>query len=124
MRQKSAVHFALAIAVGSALAACGHDSPTKPGPTPCTFALSTSSLSFGAAGGPGSVSVTTASHCTWTAVSDRGWMSITSGASGTGNGTVNVSLSPNPSETTRTGTLTIAGQTVAVQEEGLGACTV
>jgi hypothetical protein len=51
-------------------------------------------------------------------------MSITSGASGTGSGMVNVNLTPNPSETTRTGTLTIAGQTVAVQEEGLGACTV
>ena len=124
MRQKCAVRFALVIAVGSVLAACGQDSPTKPGPTPCTFTLSTSSLSFGAAGGPGSVGVTTASNCTWTAVSDRGWMSITSGASGTGSGMVNVTLTPNPSETTRTGTLTIAGQTVAVQEEGLGACTI
>jgi hypothetical protein len=124
MRQKSAVHFALAIALGSMLAACGHDSPTEPSPGPCSFTLSPSSLSFGAGGGPGSVSVTTASHCTWTAVSDRGWMSITSGASGTGSGMVNVNLTPNPSETTRTGTLTIAGQTVAVQEEGLGACTV
>jgi hypothetical protein len=50
-------------------------------------------------------------------------MSITSGASGTGNGVVNVSLTANPSEASRTGVLTIAGQTVSVQEEGLGACT-
>lgn len=50
-------------------------------------------------------------------------MSISSGASGTGNGVVNVNLTPNASEAPRTGTLTIAGQSVSVQEEGLGACT-
>lgn len=123
MWKKSPVYFALLIAVGSVVAACGHDSPTEPSPTPCSYTLSTSSLSFGAGGGPGSVNVTTASHCTWAAASDRAWMSITSGATGTGNGVVNVSLTPNPSETARTGTLTIAGQAVSVQEEGLGACT-
>jgi hypothetical protein len=51
-------------------------------------------------------------------------MSITSGANGTGNGVVNVNLTANPSETARGGTLTIAGQSVSVQEEGLGACTI
>lgn len=123
MWKNSPVCFVLFIAVGSVVAACGHDSPTKPSPAPCSYSLSTSSLLVGAAGGPGSVTVTTASHCTWTAASDRAWMSITSGTSGTGNGVVNVSLTPNPSETVRTGTLTIAGQVVSVHEEGLGACT-
>jgi hypothetical protein len=51
-------------------------------------------------------------------------MSITSGANGTGNGVVTVSVTANQSEASRTGTLTIAGKSVAVQEEGLGACTV
>ena len=123
MWKKSPVYLVLLIAVGSVVAACGHDSPTEPTPAPCSYTLSTSSLSFGPSGGPGSVNVTTASHCTWTALSDRAWMSITSGVSGTGNGVVNVSLAPNPSETVRTGTLTVAGQAVSVQEEGLGGCT-
>lgn len=123
MWKKSPVYLSLLIAVGSVVAACDSDSPTEPSPAPCTYTLSTSALSFGAAGGPGSVSVTAASHCTWTAVSDRTWMSITSGDSGTGNGVVNVSVIPNPSETARTGTLTIARQAVPVQEDGLGACT-
>jgi len=70
------------------------------------------------------VSVTTGSGCQWTAVSDRSWMSITSGGSGTGNGAVQVSLAPNTGEDRRTGTLSIAGHSVAVQEDGLGACTV
>ena len=51
-------------------------------------------------------------------------MSIANGSSGTGNGVVNVSLTANQSQAARTGTLTIAGQAVPVQEEGLGACTI
>jgi hypothetical protein len=50
-------------------------------------------------------------------------MSITSGASGSGGGTVNVTVSSNPTDTVRTGTLTIAGLAVPVQEDGLQACT-
>jgi hypothetical protein len=104
--------------------ACGKNgSPTQPTPGPCTYSLSASSLSFGASGGSGSVTVTAGSQCTWTATSDRGWMSISSGASGTGNGVVSVSLTPNTNTTERTGTLTIAGQSVAVREDGVAPCT-
>jgi hypothetical protein len=46
-------------------------------------------------------------------------MSIVSGASGTGNGTVEVSVAANVSTGERTGTLTIAGQAVAVRVAGL-----
>jgi hypothetical protein len=124
MWKKSPEYLALLIVLGGGAAACDKSSPTEPTPPACTYTLSTTSLSFGASGGTGSVNVSAASHCTWTAASDRGWMSITNGSSGTGNGIVNVSLTANPSEASRTGTLTIAGQSVSVQEEGLGACTV
>ena len=52
-------------------------------------------------------------------------MSIASGASGNGNGTVEVVVAANVSTSERTGTLTIAGQTVAVRVAGLaiGPCT-
>ena len=105
--------------------ACGENSsPTQPTPGPCSYSLSASSLSFGASGGSGSVTVTAGAQCTWTASSDRGWMSITSGASGAGNGVVSVSLTPNNNTTERTGTLTIAGQSVAVREDGQATCTI
>ena len=122
MRKNLSFCFVWLIVTGLTVAACGKSSPTEPTPA-CSYTLSASSLSFGASGGAGTVNVTTASHCTWTAASDRGWMSITSGSNGTGNGAVNVTLTANTSETERTGTLTIAGHAVLVQEEGLGACT-
>jgi hypothetical protein len=121
-RQRLYPYPILLIVLGLGFAACDNGSPTEPTPA-CSYTLSLSSLSFGASGGSSAVNVTTASQCTWSAVSDRGWMSITSGASGTGNGVVNVSVTPNSSEASRTGTLTIAGQSVSVQEEGLASCT-
>ena len=99
--------FLMVLAVGCGSIGCNNDSPTQPS---CTFALSPSSLSFGASGGSSSVTVTTASNCTWTAASDRGWMSITGGGSGIGSGAVSVSVTANPSEAARTGTLTIGGE--------------
>jgi BACON domain-containing protein/all-beta uncharacterized protein len=122
MWRKTFANVAVLSALGVGFLACGTSSPTQPTPLPCSYSLSPSSLNFGASGGAGSVNVSTTSQCTWTAVSDRGWMSITSGANGTGNGAVNVSVSANSSEASRTGTLTIAGQSVSVQEDGLGAC--
>src|SRR5262245_48318833 len=122
MRTKCHAPTAVLMTLGFMLAACDNGSPNAPTSPSCAYTLSPSSLSFGASGGTSAVNVTTASQCTWSAVSDRGWMSITSGSSGTGDGVVNVSVTPNPSEALRTGTLTIAGQSVSVQEEGLGVC--
>jgi Putative binding domain, N-terminal/Viral BACON domain len=118
-------HFGRIVAVGiisgvaiAALWACAEKSPTQPTPpATCTFSLSQSSLSFGASGGSVSVGVTTAAGCAWTAASDRGWMAIDGGASGTGPGTVTVSVTANANTSERTGTLTIAGQAVAVRQD-------
>ena len=88
---------------------------------PCTYAINPSSQSIGAAGGAGSqVSVTTSSGCAWTAASNAGWISISSGASGSGNGAVSFSIAANTGSA-RTGTLTIAGSTFTVNQAA--ACT-
>jgi uncharacterized protein (TIGR03437 family) len=77
---------------------------------------------FDAAGGAGSVAVTTQGGCAWTAVSNAAFVSITSGASGSGNGTVNFSVAANSDSAPRSGTLTIGGQTFTVNQGGTG-CT-
>lgn len=119
----SSRYLAWSVVLAVAVLGCVKRSPTEPTPGACTYTLSASSLSFEASGGSNSVTVSAASHCAWTAASDRGWMSITGGASGTGGGTVNVTVSPNSTDAVRTGTLTIAGLSVSVQEAGL-ACAV
>jgi hypothetical protein len=54
--------------------------------------------------------------CSWTAVSNVSWITITSGSSGDGNGTVGVTVAANSSDSSRSGTLTVAGYTVTVTE--------
>jgi hypothetical protein len=97
--------------------ACTEKSPTEPQP-PCSFTLSATSLSLGAGATSASVTVETAARCSWEALSDRGWMTVNGAAARTGAGTVSVTLTENTSESTRTGTLTIAGQAVAVRQDG------
>ena len=83
----------------------------------CSFTISASSASVGASGGTGTVNVTAnGGTCAWTATSPAGWVTITSGASGTGNGTVAFSAAANTATTTRSATLTIAGRPFAVNQ--------
>ena len=81
----------------------------------CTYAISPSSQTIGAAGGAGTVNVTVSDGCAWTAVSDSSWITITSGSSGSGNGTVGYSVAAN-SGPLRTGTIAVAGQTFTITQ--------
>ena len=84
----------------------------------CTaYSLSPTSKSFGSSGGSGSVGVTTTSGCSWIASRNASWINITSGSSGSGNGTVSYSVSANTGSS-RTGTITIAGKTLTVTQDG------
>jgi hypothetical protein len=116
------------VAVVPAGATTGKISVTTPGGTAisvsdfvvvtCSFSVSPPSLSFSARGGNGSVTVSTSGSCGWTATSNAAWVNITVGGSGTGSGTVGFTVSANGSGSLRSGTLTIAGQTVTVRQGG------
>ena len=82
----------------------------------CRFQLSAITGSFGGAGGSGTVTVTGASSCNWTASSNDPWVSIVSGASGTGNGTVSFAVQANTGPA-RNGILTIGGQRFTVTQQ-------
>jgi immune inhibitor A len=88
--------------------------------TPCTYSVSPTSASVGAASGSGTVSVTAGSDCPWTASSNAAWISITTGTSGVGSGSVSYSVQAN-GITARSGSLTVAGQTVTVSQAAAAA---
>jgi hypothetical protein len=82
----------------------------------CVYALNPTSILIPVGGGSSSVNVGVGAGCGWASVSnDPSWITITSGTSGSGNGVVNFSVPANTG-TMRTGTLTIAGQTVTVKQ--------
>ena len=124
MRRKVFAYLALFIALASVVTACDKSSPTEPTPAPCTYTLSSASLSFGASGGSDSVNGDGKPlHVERRFGSGAGCRSPAAPAAPE-NGVVNVSVTPNPTEAVRTGTLTIAGQSVSVAGGGPRACTV
>jgi len=84
----------------------------------CTYSLSAPSHTAPAGGGPGSVNVTAAPGCTWTAVVNAGnpWITIASGATGDGSAAVQFVVEPNSSGAPRSGTILIGGQTFTVTQ--------
>jgi hypothetical protein len=91
--------------------------------TTCTPAIDPTSGSFASTGGTGSVTVTAADGCSWTAAANDQWIHVTAGASGKGNGTADYSVDANATGGSRTGTMTIADRTFTVTQTGV-ACTV
>jgi hypothetical protein len=85
---------------------------------PCAPLLSAVSASLAAAASTGAVTVSAGATCMWTAGANATWLQITSGASVTGAGVVTFAATANTSTTARSGTLTIAGQTVNVIQAG------
>src|ERR1041384_6811252 len=81
----------------------------------CSFSLSSTSRTVAASGGAFTVSVTAATGCPWTGVSNVNWITITAGGTGNGNGTVSYSVAANIG-IQRTGTMTIAGRTFTVTQ--------
>ncbi len=84
----------------------------------CTYSISPTSVSSPASGSSGSVDVTTGSGCSWSAGSNVSWITVSSGSNGKGNGKVAYSVQANTSTNSRTGTMTIAGKTFTVTQNG------
>ena len=82
----------------------------------CTYSISPTRATPPAGGGSGSVAVTADTGCGWTASSNAAWITV-GVESGTGSGTVTYSVAPYTGKPKkRTGTITIAGQTLTVQQ--------
>src|SRR5262245_41782369 len=110
--------ISLFLAASTMAGGCGgDDSPTMPSPI-CTYTIAPSASAFTADGGSNSVAVTAPASCTWSASAGASWLTITGSSSGTGSGTLAYSVAAAAAEEARTATLTIAGQTHTVTQQG------
>ncbi len=82
----------------------------------CSSSILPTNASYDAGGGEGTVTVTDALDCVWTATSDASWITILSGTTGSIGGTVSYTVASNADYFARTGTMTIAGQTFTVDQ--------
>jgi hypothetical protein len=90
----------------------------------CSYAVSTSAISMGAAGGNGQFDVTSATSdpnscgsCMWTAQSDVPWITIMTTMPQAGDKSVSFSVQPNPGSA-RTGTITVRDKVVRITQSG------
>jgi hypothetical protein len=82
----------------------------------CSYSVTPTTVAAPANGNSSTISVTSNAGCSWTAVSNVSWITITSGASGSGNGSVGFTVAASTATTQRTGTITVAGQAVSVTQ--------
>jgi uncharacterized repeat protein (TIGR03803 family) len=87
----------------------------------CAYTLSATNFTLPAKGGMKSVRVKVAgTACSWMAVSNDPFITITSGSNYTGNGKVYYTVPGNTNTTALSGTMTIAGQTFTVNQAAGG----
>ncbi len=86
-------------------------------PAACSYSIKPGSYNSGRGPDDVVVSVTTEGRCDWTATSRAAWLTVAEGRNGSGNGTVRVHVDANTGAP-RTGTVTIAGETLTVRQEG------
>ncbi len=87
----------------------------------CVYTLSPTFANVAYTGGSGSFGVTVLTGCTYTAVSNDPFITVTGGTPGNGNGTINYTVASNAASPTyngaaRTGTITVGGQTFTVNQ--------
>jgi hypothetical protein len=87
----------------------------------CSFTVSPLSQSVPSTPFSGSISVITGSSCSWTATSAQSWITV-AGGSHAGLGSVTYSVAANSTSSARTGTISVAGQTVTITQ-AVGSCT-
>lgn len=85
----------------------------------CTYTVDPGSADFDAATATGSVSISTGDGCPWLASADQPWITLQSPLSGLGSGRLTYKVAAKPQPETRTGTITIRGQTVTVTQHGV-----
>ena len=85
----------------------------------CNYQVNPTSFNVGPPGGTRSATVTVGAGCTWTVTTNVTWITVTNGVSGTGSGSTEFVIAPNIVGS-RTGTVTVAGQTVTVNQNGIG----
>ncbi len=89
--------------------------------TNCVTSISPANQSFTEVGGTGSITITAAAGCNWTAVPIGDFISITGNANGSGNGSISFAIAANKGPQ-RSGSIVVGGQVFKIFQTGGGPC--
>jgi len=83
----------------------------------CAYTINPTSASLSAAGGAGVIAVNASlAECAWTATTADAWITFTSPPASAGSGSVSIAVAANPAGLSRTGTVTVTGQILTVNQ--------
>ncbi len=83
----------------------------------CQIDLSASSSSFAAAGGSGTIRVSTERDCTWTIASDVNWISISGAREGQGEASIAYTVAANGAPVARSGSISAGSSRVQLSQQ-------
>jgi hypothetical protein len=89
----------------------------------CTVTLPGAGAAAPVTGGQGSIAITIPNGCSYNTIPGPGWISITSGASGSASGTLIYNVDANSTTSSRSGFLTIGGMPYQITQPGI-ACSI
>jgi hypothetical protein len=117
--------IAAAMTLSVLAAGCGSSASTATAPTSLTRCGVTlnGGNTLPAAGGTGTVTVSAARECSWSASAEGPWLSIRSGSTGQGEGTVQFAAAVNPDPVTRRGAIVLNDQRFEVTQAA-GECVI
>lgn len=84
----------------------------------CSYTVNPFNTNFTSAGGSVTITVNTQAGCTWRATESNTWLSFSPSTTQTGTGTVVLTVNRRNSTNLRTATVTIAGQTFTIRQQG------
>src|SRR4051794_724103 len=96
---------ALALAIAAASCSSTSTSLTAPSADKCQVSVTNAPSAFGAAGGQGSLAITTARDCTWSVAPAASWVSIAGQGGGQGEASIPYTVAANPAPSPRATTV-------------------
>lgn len=100
--------------------ACGSTSTStsvSPSPVRCATSAAANPVVFTSAGGSGTLVVSAARECSWTASTQTPWITLKPPAEGQGDGSLAFSVAVNPAAVARRGTVTVGSHSVDLTQE-------
>ena len=111
--------LATGLAVLAAVTGCGNSTKVNvagPSISKCGVSISGNSSPAPAAGGTGTLTVSTARECAWSARSESSWIALSS-TEGQGPASLGYAILPNPNGTLRRGTVAVEDQRLEIAQE-------
>ena len=91
-------------------------------PGVCNFTLTPANASIGPEAGSGSIDISAATNCNWSASTASTWVTLSTN-SGKGPATVGYSVTANPTTNSRTASILVAGKSFVLTQLGVAPCT-